>query len=262
MIELDKVTMRFPISRRYVDYVLRPFSPPKYFTALNQVNLSIQAGDRVAILGPNGAGKTTMLKLIGGLIYPSEGSLLVEGHNTVLANREARKSVGYVLNEERSFYWRLTGFQNLMFFGALDNLREEDLEQRVHHWTQLVGLEKAIHKEVSKYSSGMKQRLALARGLIPNPSILILDEPTRTLDPIAAIEVKNILLTKIHQSQIRTLLIATHRLDEASDLCNKICMIKSGEIQFFGSREDVVERFGDLEKGYQAVFGTPNKETE
>lgn len=251
--------MRFPVPKRYLDYLRRPFSKPRYQTALNAIDLNIAKGDRVAILGPNGAGKTTLLKLIGGLIYPTEGQLTVEGFDTVRDNQRARRSVGYVLNEERSFYWRLTGYQNLRFFGALDNLKGEALEKRIQDWTRLVGLEDAIHREVSKYSSGMKQRLALARGLLPNPAILILDEPTRTLDPIAAEDVKGIILNKIHASQIRTLLIATHRLEEALDLCNKFCMVKSGTIQFFGTLDDIKEKFGTLENAYLEVLGPKEK---
>ena len=114
--------MRFPIAKRYRELVLAPFRPRKVFTALKSVDLEVDEGDRIAVLGPNGAGKTTFLKLVGGLLLPSEGEILVNSHNTLHHNAAARKSVGFVMNEERSFFWRLTGRQNLEFFARLYDL--------------------------------------------------------------------------------------------------------------------------------------------
>ena len=122
MVSVRDVTMRFPIVKRYREWVLSPLTPRRSFTALKHVSLDVQAGNRIAVMGPNGAGKTTLLKLIGGLLYPTEGEVIVNGLNTHTQNGAARKSVGFVFNEERSFFWRLSGQQNLEFFGALDNL--------------------------------------------------------------------------------------------------------------------------------------------
>lgn len=233
------VTMRFPIMKRYREWVLSPLTPRRSFTALRRVSLDVQAGNRIAVMGPNGAGKTTLLKLIGGLLYPTEGEVIVNGLNTHVQNGAARRSVGFVFNEERSFFWRLSGQQNLEFFGALDNLSGPHLRNRIRELMQLVGLEHAGNKPVSAYSSGMKQRLALARVLIADPDILILDEPTRALDPVACDEMVEFILSDIQQHSHKTLLIATHRIEEAMTLCNKVMVIDGGQLRGFDSIEGI-----------------------
>jgi ABC-2 type transport system ATP-binding protein len=239
VISVRDVTMRFPITKRYREWVLSPLKKRESFTALRHTTFEIQSGNRVAVMGPNGAGKTTLLKLIGGLLFPTEGEVIVNGFSTLNHNASARKSVGFVFNEERSFFWRLSGLQNLEFFGALDNLSGARLRDRIRYLIRMVGLEDAADKVVSGYSSGMKQRLALARVLIAEPDVLILDEPTRALDPLACDEMVELLLADIHQNSNKTLLIATHRPEEAMTLCNKVMIIDGGHLKGFDSVTDV-----------------------
>ena len=238
IISVRDVTMAYPIAKRYRELLLHPFRARRVKTALAGASLRVQKGDRIAIMGPNGAGKTTLLKLIGGLLLPTEGDIIVNGFNTLHQNSAARKSVGFVLNEERSFFWRLTGVQNLEFFGALDNLWGVDLRDRIRELIYLVGLEGA-EQPVGAYSSGMKQRLALARGLIADPEVLILDEPTRALDPIACDELTELIMSRIHNDSRKTLLIATHRLDEATKLCNKVVIVDEGRMMGFDCIADL-----------------------
>jgi ABC-2 type transport system ATP-binding protein len=254
LISVRGVTMRFPIAKRYREWLLSPFAPRRVFTALRHASLEVQRGDRIAIMGPNGAGKTTLLKLIGGLLFPTEGEIVVNGMNTVHHNAAARKSVGFVFNEERSFFWRLTGAQNLEFFGALDNLSGVALRSRVRHLLDLVGLKDAGDKPVSAYSSGMKQRLALARVLISEPTVLILDEPTRALDPVACDEMVDLILADIHQDLRKTLLIATHRPEEAMTLCNKVMVIDGGTVKAFDSIAEATANGGTLLEYYRRVM--------
>jgi ABC-2 type transport system ATP-binding protein len=251
VIAVRDVTMRFPIVKRYREWLFSPFSPRRSFTALSHATLEIQSGDRVAVMGPNGAGKTTLLKLIGGLLFPTEGEVFVNGFNTFHHNGTARKSVGFVFNEERSFFWRLSGLQNLEFFGVLDNLSGEYLHDRIRNLINLVGLEEAAHKPVAGYSSGMKQRLALARVLIAEPDVLILDEPTRALDPVACDEMVELILADIHQTSNKTLLIATHRPEEAITLCNKVMIIDKGRLQSFDRIVDVASDGATLSQYYR-----------
>ncbi len=239
IISVRDVTMAFPIAKRYRELLLHPFRPRRVKTALAGASLRVQKGDRIAIMGPNGAGKTTLLKLIGGLLLPTEGDIVVNGFSTLVQNSAARKSVGFVLNEERSFFWRLTAVQNLEFFGALDNLWGVDLRDRIRELIHLVGLEEADEQLFSTYSSGMKQRLALARGLIAEPEVLILDEPTRALDPIACDELTELIMSRIHNGSRKTLLIATHRLEEAMKLCNKVAIVDKGRLKAFDCIADL-----------------------
>jgi ABC-2 type transport system ATP-binding protein len=238
MIKVENVTMEYPVPKRYREMLLTPFKKNKRITALKNIHLEIKRGGSVAFLGPNGAGKTSLLKLIGGLLLPTQGSGSVNGEDTMKHNARARQSVGYVINEERSFYWRLTGMQNLEFFGALDNLSGKMLKERIGVLLDLVGLTDAAHKQVGAYSSGMKQKLAIARGLLAEPDILILDEPTRTLDPIASEELCDFIVNDLYARLHKTLLIATHNLDIVPDLCTSVCLINNRQIVCY----DTVER--------------------
>jgi ABC-2 type transport system ATP-binding protein len=230
LIAVQNVTMRFPIPKRYREWVLAPHRKRRVCTALSNANLEVQTGDRIAVMGPNGAGKTTLLKLIAGALLPTEGKVFVNGHSTLEQSAAARRSVGFVFNEERSFFWRLTGVQNLEFFGVLDNLYGRQLRERIDHVLELVGLSDARDKAVYTYSSGMKQRLAIARVLIAEPDVLILDGPTRALDPVACDQLVELILSTIHRNSRKTLLIATHRPEEASLLCNKVLVVGGGNI--------------------------------
>ena len=240
IIAVRDVTMRFPIVKRYREFALHPLRPRRTHTALADTTLEIELGDRIAVLGPNGAGKTTLLKLIGGLLLPTEGTITVNGFDTLHQNSAARKSVGFVLNEERSFFWRLSAVENLEFFGALDDLWGADLDNRIRELIHLVGLEENAEKPVAGYSSGMKQRLALARGLIAEPGVIILDEPTRALDPLACDELIDLIMSRIYKDSRKTLLIATHRLEEAIKLCNKILIVDKGRVRAFRSIADLI----------------------
>jgi ABC-2 type transport system ATP-binding protein len=219
--------------------------------ALKGVNLEIRPGERVGFLGPNGAGKTTLLKLVAGLLLPGSGSVVIDGADTIRENNRARKSSSLVMNEERSFYWRLTGRQNLEFFGALENLSGQRLKTRIQELLDLVGLGGSADKRVGTYSSGMKQRLAIARGLLSDPEILILDEPSRALDPEAAEELISLVLTTLHRDLSKTLLIATHRLDEARILCDRLCVLSRGSLTADTDLEAVLQNWGNLLDFYQ-----------
>jgi ABC-2 type transport system ATP-binding protein len=250
------VTMQFPVPKRYRELLLHPFQHRHLVTALSSVSLEVEKGERIALLGPNGAGRTTLLKLIGGLLLPTKGEIVVNGSNTLRHNNAARKSVGFVMNEERSFFWRLNARQNLEFFAALDNLSGRAMADRVAELIQLVGLESHADKVVSTYSSGMKQRLALARGLIAEPEVLILDEPTRALDPIACEDLNDLIVERLHKGSRKTLLIATHRLEEAMRLCDKVLIINHGRIIAFDRIADLTARGTSLSEYYRLNIKT------
>jgi len=250
MIKLDNVTMEYPVPKRYREMLFKPFQKNKRITALQNIDLVIEKGASVAFLGPNGAGKTTLLKLIGGLLLPTRGSVSVNDYDTLEYNSEARKTVGFVMNEERSFYWRLTGVQNLEFFGALENLSGKKLKERIGMLLDFVGLTEAADKQVGAYSSGMKQKLAVARGLLAEPDILILDEPTRTLDPIASDELCSFIVKNLHARLHKTLLIATHNLEIVSEMCTSVCLINKRRIVYHNTLGSVFQENNTLLEFY------------
>jgi len=165
MIHVDNVTMKYPIPKRLSECFLYPLRKSQRRIAIRGVSLYVAEGACVGLLGPNGAGKTALLKLIGGLLYPTEGRVFVNGYETQKQNNSARQSVSYVLNEDRGFYWRLTGIQNLEFFAALDSLFGAKMRARISELLNLTGLNGAEDIPVSGYSSGMRQRLVCCHAI-------------------------------------------------------------------------------------------------
>uniref|UniRef100_A0A7V6A1V8 ABC transporter ATP-binding protein n=1 Tax=Desulfobacca acetoxidans TaxID=60893 RepID=A0A7V6A1V8_9BACT len=178
-----------------------PFSRRSGFrVALDQLSLAIRPGEIFGLLGPNGAGKTTLLKILATLIIPTSGKAWVNGHE-LSAAPAVRDSLTSVISDERSFYWRLTGHQNLEFFGTLHRLDPAALRVRISEVLHLVGLEHAAHQPVGSCSSGKKQRLALARALLPQKPVLLLDEPTKGLDPVATRRIHRLLKEELAQNR-------------------------------------------------------------
>src|SRR3990172_8165098 len=172
-------------------YAVETIDLTKYFhhggaKALKNVNLQIRHGEIVALLGPNGAGKTTLLKILSTLVLPTSGTAYVKGYEIVRCEDDVKKSIGLVTGEERSFYWRLTGRQNLEFFAALYGLRPDEAKPRIDALLEQLDLSAAADNMFYSYSSGMKQKLALVRGLLCNPAVLFLDEPTKSVDVMTA----------------------------------------------------------------------------
>ena len=193
-------------------------------------------------------------RLPHGLLYPSEGRISIGGFDTRAHNLKARQKAAFVLNEERSFYWRLTGLQNLQFFGALDNIPPKLLHQRAEALLHAIGLDGAARKRVSDYSSGMKQRLAIARALLSEPDVLLLDEPTRSLDPLATRELRRSIRERLNESEGRTLILVTHSLGDVEDLCRKVCVIAQGRLVALDDVHAVLSRPGGLASSYEQAI--------
>ncbi len=196
--------------------------------ALRGVCLSILPGEVVSLLGPNGSGKSTTLRLISTVLLPDRGTVIVNDSNTIADAKSVRRQVGFALASERSFFPRLTVRENLMFFATLENVSWRDRAIRADEALTQVGLEIHAHKQVMKLSSGMHQRLAIARALIKKPSVLLLDEPSRSLDPAAA----NHLWESIRNLAAReiTILLATHNFAEAIAVSDRVTVLQKGEL--------------------------------
>ncbi len=200
----------------------------KTFVAVDGVNFSIQQGEIFGLLGPNGAGKTTTIKMISTLLEPTRGKILVNGMDAVKDARRVRQTLGTVLSGERSIYWKLTGRENLEYFGALYGMSREKVKVRAADLLERLELSKRGDELVESYSSGMKQRIALGKALMANPQILLLDEPTVGLDPQAARRLREIILEL--KGEGRTVLLTTHYMEEADILSDRIAIIDQGKI--------------------------------
>jgi len=231
------LTKRFPKLRRYREMLLHPFRREE-ITALQGVDLSINPGELFGILGPNGAGKTTLIKILATLILPDAGQALVAGWDVVEHSRKVRSRIGLVVNEERSFYWRLTGRQNLEFFAALNNLPPREAERRIQQVLELTDLLPQADKMFKDYSTGMRQRLAIARGLLTDPEILFLDEPTRSLDPVSAEHLRSFVAEELVRRRGKTVLLATHNLLEA-DICHRLALLDQGQVRICGTLSQI-----------------------
>ena len=239
-IEIQGLTKRFPKTMGYRDMLT--FWRRRYVPVLKGVNLTVPRGSVFGLLGLNGAGKTTLLKIISGLILPDEGTVSVHG---VIGHERQRRDgcrLTYVPGDERSVYWRLTGRENLKFFAVLNEIPSREAEQRVEEALDATGLKQAADQRVTSYSTGMKQRLGIARGLLTDPEILLLDEPTRSLDPVGARKLWEIIKGRLVTELGKTVLIATHNLDEASRICDHVAILHQGRVQFSESVASLAEQ--------------------
>ena len=196
--------------------------------ALRGIALEVPWGGIVAVLGPNGAGKSTLLRILGTTVLPDGGRAEVAGHDVVTDAGAARRCLGLVLGEERSWYWRLSGRDNLQFFAALNGLNRTAARARSAELLEDVGLTEAADRRFDRYSSGMRARLSLARALLCEPPVLLLDEPTRTLDPVAASSFRAEVRRQAEAG--RAVLFATHDLHEAAAVASRIVMMVAGSV--------------------------------
>ncbi len=225
--------------------------------ALNRISLDVAPGEVFGLVGPNGAGKTTLLKILSTLILPEEGVAQIGGFDVVRNLREVRRQLGVMLELERSFYARLSGRQNLAFFAALDDLHGAEAQERIGEILKLVGLREVAERRFGKYSLGMQHRLGLARALLRDPAVLLLDEPTRSLDPTTAGELRCFLRDELAHRRGKTLLLASQNLSEVEEICDRIAILDRGKIVALGSRDELGRRFNSTTLGevYQKAVG-------
>ncbi len=211
--------------------------------AVDHVSLDVRAGELYGLLGPNGAGKTTLIKLLSTMIVPSSGQGAIFGTD-LQHSGQIRQMVGMATGDERSFYWRLTGRHNLEFFGALCGLDASQARRRSTELIEQVGLTEKADRQFRTYSSGQKQRLSIARALLNRPRMLFLDEPTRSLDPTATFRLHEFIETELLKRDGMTILLTTHRLDEADRLSHRIGIMDKGRLRAQGTPDELRARLG------------------
>ncbi len=204
--------------------------------ALADVSFRVEPGEVIGLLGPNGAGKTTLIKILTTLLEPTSGSATVGGVDVTNSPGEARRRLGVVLADDRGLYWRLTGLQNLEFFGALSGLGRRAARQRAAELMGRVGLADR-DKLVFGYSTGMRAKLNLAIAQLAGPDFLVLDEPTRSLDPISSQEVLRML--RAFADAGSAALLSSHRITELIEVCDRIVVLTNGRARFVGPPEQL-----------------------
>jgi len=196
--------------------------------AVDNISFSVHRGELFGMLGPNGAGKTTTIKMMTTLLTPTSGSINVLGRDVVNESMEVRKHIGLVLGGERGLYYRITARQNMRYFADLYGVPMNIREQRISELLEKVDLTDKADTKVEDFSRGMKQRLHLAKGLVNDPEVIFMDEPTIGLDPQAARDARNLIKTLV--SEGKTMLLTTHYMYEADELCDRIAVINKGKI--------------------------------
>jgi len=228
-VQATNLTKRFAV-RKSLWKRLKGTDQTKETTAVNGVSLTIEDGEVFGLLGINGAGKTTLIRMLSTLVTPSEGNGVIFGKSLIDEPHEVRKLIGLVTPDERSFYWRLTGRQNLNFIAGVYNLPRREANLRIADLAESLGLTPYMDVPFSHYSTGMRQKLAIARGLLMNPRLLFMDEPTKGLDPIASIDFLKLIEERVIRQYKITVLITTHILREAEVLCDRVCIMNRGNI--------------------------------
>jgi ABC-2 type transport system ATP-binding protein len=210
--------------------------------AVDNVTLSIPAGQVFGFLGPNGAGKTTTIKMMLGLVLPDAGRVRLNGYDVERERSAAVRQAGAVLEGSRNVYWTLSAWQNLLYFGRLKGLSADTIRPRAEYLLHSLDLWERRHEQVGGFSRGMQQKVAVAAALIADPPIVLFDEPTVGLDVEAARTVKN-WITELASEQGKTLVLTTHQLDVAEALCHRIAIIRDGRIVADGPVAELLGRF-------------------
>lgn len=235
--------------------------------AVRGVSFAVRPGELFGLLGPNGAGKTTTIKMLITLLLPTSGTARVMGRDVVKETDEVRRHIGYVFGGDRGLYDRVSGLDNLKYFAELYGLEPSQQQRRIEQLVEMVGLTGRIKEKVEGYSRGMRQRLHIARGLLHDPPVLFLDEPSIGLDPVGARELRQTVKTLVEQG--KTVLLTTHYMFEADALCDRIAVINDGRIVAHGTGADLkagvadrtiveIETFGVAPEAVERVRSDPD----
>jgi ABC-2 type transport system ATP-binding protein len=229
-ISVERLSKTYPVQfARLRKFFRRKSAEP--VEALRDVTLEIRAGEIFGLIGRNGAGKTTFAKIIATLVQPTEGTVNVRGFDSVKDEGRVRAQVGLASAEERSFYWRLTIEQNLLFFARLYGMDDRAARARIAELVALFELQELARRRFGQLSTGNKQRVIVARAMLGDPPIFLLDEPTRSLDPLAAAEMRATIRKLAAGSRPKTVLLTSHNLNEIEELCDRVAIISGGRIR-------------------------------
>jgi ABC-type multidrug transport system ATPase subunit len=255
-IKVDSLAKSFPPASSGWRAFLQPFAAPTC-PALRGISFEVARGESVALLGTNGAGKTTLLRILATLLIPTSGSAQLAGYDPVHDAAAVRRHLGYHAGTDLGFYSRLTGRENLRFFGRLNYCPDSMLQARISELAERFELGGVLDRQVRTLSSGTLQRLSLLRALLHQPKVLLLDEPTRSLDAIAASEFRRFLKTEVHLHQGTSILFASHSLSEIEFLADRVVVLREGSLIAFDTPSALKRRTvsPSLEEAFSRLAG-------
>lgn len=254
IIKTRGLTKYFTPSTNLIDFFPRMFTKKPVVKAVEGVTIDVKPGEIFALLGPNGAGKTTLIKMLCTLISPTRGEAVVDGHDITRDDEAVRRSIGLVTGEERSFYWRLTGKQNLKFFGALHGLKSDKVQKKIESLVELLDMQEYIDTRFDEYSTGMKQHLAVARCLLSDAKILFMDEPTKSLDHSSAGKLRSFIKERIVGQERKTVVFTTHILREAADFADRVVLMDRGVVKALGTLSELKRKIKVPEATIEDIF--------
>ncbi len=212
----------------------------KVVAAVNHLNLQIRKGELFGLLGPNGAGKTTLVKVLCTLLPPDSGTAVVNGFDVVKQQMQVKRSLGTLFSVgERGFFWRLNGYSNLEFYAAINNVPRRGRQERILEVLDLMGLRDSAFELFQKYSGGMKRKLALARALLADPPVLLLDEPTTGLDVMSSRSIREFIRNDLVKKAGKTVLYTTHYVEEAAQICDRVAIMNRGKLVVTGTPDEL-----------------------
>jgi len=226
---VENLEKYFPPARPGWRALLHPFTQATQ-RALAGVSFALPAGRAMALIGPNGAGKSTLLRILGTLLLPTRGRAAVAGYDVEREPARVRQQIGFHTGGDGGFYARLTVRQNLRLFAALNNLSPAQAARRTARVSEQLGLGPVLDQQVRTLSTGTVHRLGLARAILHEPAVLLLDEPTRSLDPLTAAEFRRLVREELVRGQGTTLLFATHTLGEVPELADSVAVLDQGKL--------------------------------
>ncbi|MDA1279395.1 MAG: ABC transporter ATP-binding protein [Chloroflexi bacterium] len=242
MIEVKNLRKEFKQNRADAGLLRMLFGrvPSETVTALEDVTFNVEEGEFYSLLGRNGAGKTTTIKVICTLLLADSGTVTVGGHDVERESSSVRAMLGVSIRGERSVYWRLSGRQNLAYFGRLYDVKGAALRNRIEEIGEIVGLSERLDDYVERYSMGMKQRLAIGCALIHRPRVLLLDEPTIGLDAASARDFRDFISHELRARENVTILYTTHYMHEAEEMSDRIGIVNHGRIVAEGTPSKII----------------------
>jgi ABC-type multidrug transport system ATPase subunit len=239
-ISFKSVNKIFTANLEFKDLLGLNIKKPSYVKALDDISFDIDESSLIGILGENGAGKTTLLRLLSGLLIPDSGKISIFGQNPLNNNLEIKKMTGLLLNQDRSFYWRLTAKENINFFASLHNLDKKTLQKRLSRLFDVLDIDKTIYnKRFDSLSSGMMKKFSIIRALLHNPDIILLDEPTKNLDYESSKKFNAFVRDYLVKEQGKIVFYISHDMREIKEISDKIMILHNGKLLKFSNINDL-----------------------